>query len=246
MEDYDFQDSNINYMGVMGRRRNPNGNRGARNDNHSLLNPMNGSSDNDALLQAEEEVFSCLDGDEKNAQLWNDMMKDPHKDCGVGCGSHGNFLEMEEIESIHSKLYGKKSDESIYKDIADDYRRRIYTPQNDQKKILEKIHKRKLDDIPEWSEEDVRKHIEYDTINITHEIGRDIRKARMLLSHLEYNQVARVSKDGKKFIVQGSLDNWIKLSKHKTELCMKLESLDKKKNGENMDKKTSKPSGSRS
>jgi hypothetical protein len=174
------------------------------------------------------------------------MMKDPHADCGVGCKHHGNNVELNEIESLHDNFYGKKSDQAIYRDISDDYKRRIYEPQNDQNKIISQLLKRKTEDVPMWTEDQVRKHFEHDTINVIHEIGRDIKKARTFQTHLEYNQIARKSPNGKKTIVKENVELWMKLSTHKAALCGKLELLEEKRSNKAATSgKVTKPAGTR-
>jgi hypothetical protein len=183
------------------------------------------------LLNDDEEEYTCLDGDERAAELYDKFMQEEDGKC-VYC-NHGmgkNELSKQEIEQIHSleeENYGTMSDSAMNNWIADEYKQKLRNPVVLQRTIKARKEGKLpcLDDIPEWTPEGVAKHFEEDGLYLHRELGDDIRVTKRIQKNLQFHELAKKKKSGGKTINADKVKLWQLLSKHKSDLVTRMHLL---------------------
>lgn len=192
------------------------------------------ASQNPLLGENNEEEFTCLDGDEQASEMYDKLVRDDEKGC-VYC-EHGmckhelSRAELDQIHSLEEQHYGTMSDKSMYGWISEEYKQKIHKPLSTQQKVRNDKRTREglapiNEEIPEWPAESVAKHFEKDGLYLHRELGDDIRVCKGIQKNLQYHGIAKKRKSGGKDVDAERVKLWKELSKHKSELIVKMHGL---------------------
>ena len=145
-----------------------------------------------------------------------DVIEEDYHDCPL-CQLNSSDPILSKMNSMEESMTGQVSAQEIY--------RTLYGFYCHQKTELE----RQGMQCPEITEEQIAKHYEKHKINLKNIIANEIFLANEMQVHFRACQIATRDSNGRKTLDSKSVDQWIRLSKHKLDLVKYYNSLAKQK-----------------
>lgn len=144
------------------------------------------------------------------------IVENMHTDCPL-CKLNSTDPIIQKMNNMEESFSGKICASEIYKLIHDFYLI--------QKQELE----RQNIPCPEISLDQIATHYEKHKVNLKNIVANEIFLANEMQSHFEASQIATRDASGQKTLHSKSVDQWIRLSKHKLDLVKYYHSLAKHK-----------------
>lgn len=139
-----------------------------------------------------------------------------HSDCPL-CQLNSTDPIIQKMNNMEESLSGKICASEIYKLIHDFY-------------VLQKQElERQQMPCPEISLNQIARHYEKHKVNLKNIVANEIFLANEMQCHFEASQIATRDASGQKTLHSKSVDQWIRLSKHKLDLVKYYQSLSKHK-----------------
>lgn len=144
------------------------------------------------------------------------VVEEQHFDCPL-CQLNSTDPIIQKMNAMEESMSGKVCASEIYKLIHDFY---IL-----QKQELERQHM----PCPTITLEDIKEHYEKHRVNLKNIVANEIFLANEMQCHFTSSQIATRNASGQKTLHSKSVDQWIRLSKHKLDLVKYYHSLSKNK-----------------
>jgi hypothetical protein len=157
---------------------------------------------NEEEIVESDEVCHVVDFEEVNCPL---------------CKLNSKDAIIMKMNTMEESLTGKIAPAEIYKTLFGFYQH--------QKQELE----RQCIPCPVLSEDDIIRHYEKHKVNLKNIVANEIFLANEMQKHFAAEQMATRDINGKKTLHSKSVDQWIRISRHKLDLVKYYQSLSKKK-----------------
>ncbi len=154
--------------------------------------------------------------DEEETDEFCAVMDEQHTECPL-CQLNSTDPIIQKMNAMEESMSGKVCANEIYKLLYD-----FYTM---QKRDLE----RQNITCPTITLDQIREHYEKHRVNLKNIVANEIFLANEMQGHFASSQIATRNASGQKTLHSKSVDQWIRLSKHKLDLVKYYQSLSKNK-----------------